>query len=303
MILNYLGRIKYKDLISQEKSSTFEEAYPYNAFASHHHHLINSPSSTNCHPNNIYLPVDRFRPYPQFPNLINHFQNFYIPPPLPVSLSPTTTTTTSPTSRNDDRDYSKLDQEDTVADNFLPAGVASRHICSDCGKRCSSDSGLKQHSRIHEPESKPFSCDFCRKSYTQFSNLCRHKRSHSPISPTAKISTAIAQDYDKSDMKPTVETPTNGQDIDVKIRQERSSVITSHRISPDLDDGNSIKNTDKQNSVADSPPALDLSMPNRKRNTNEQQKRETNVKNHENEMADRTKSEIKNGIRSNGIFS
>uniref|UniRef100_A0A1I8AE12 Zinc finger protein n=2 Tax=Steinernema glaseri TaxID=37863 RepID=A0A1I8AE12_9BILA len=52
-----------------------------------------------------------------------------------------------------------------------------QHRCDRCPKSFATQSGLKQHSHIHDSK-KPFRCAICDKAYTQFSNLCRHRRVH-----------------------------------------------------------------------------------------------------------------------------
>ncbi|TMS35779.1 hypothetical protein L596_003102 [Steinernema carpocapsae] len=52
-----------------------------------------------------------------------------------------------------------------------------QHRCDRCPKSFATQSGLKQHSHIHDSK-KPFRCSICDKAYTQFSNLCRHRRVH-----------------------------------------------------------------------------------------------------------------------------
>ncbi|TGZ62537.1 hypothetical protein CRM22_007383 [Opisthorchis felineus] len=50
-----------------------------------------------------------------------------------------------------------------------------KHTCEVCGKRCTYQSDLEKHRRVHS-KAKPFICNLCGQSFTQSSSLRRHCR-------------------------------------------------------------------------------------------------------------------------------
>lgn len=61
--------------------------------------------------------------------------------------------------------------------------LPKRYPCLICHKRFSSADILRQHSRIHAGESRPFSCHMCTKSFLRKRELDRHLATHTGMKP------------------------------------------------------------------------------------------------------------------------